>query len=823
MFKKFLPLIAAIFILSAISAVSSEKTAKASNEYNGQLVRMNGLSSLYYVAGDGKRYVFPNEKIYNSWFTNFDDVITLSQDELTVLPLGGNVLYRPGALLVKITTDPKVYAVSTGGVLRWIKTEAAAKALYGDSWAKLIDDVPDSFFTNYKIGDDIDDISDFDPNNELENTDSIDANHGLSTAHALQAHTRKCQFINNSRNCGTGSVLGVFDDGKTPSIKNIQISNQGKSGYIDLQDKITINFSEAIDPKSINSYLTAGDDYTTLDNNITGSVSVSLDGVVTIKGIASFDAGEVEDSGNFSVTLSLSSSGKSLTATLIAGTDIEISDEDFEDAAQIAGTVKDLTGNVMEDDDNIGQPSGTFGGKNINDGIEPFISAIEAYNGGNDDYIDIKDEIRITFSERIDGESINKNLIKGGSVDDIEYDETGGVSVDDDGILTVKNIARFYVGDVEDGGKFIVSLALDSEGKVLTAALKSGEAIALDNENLDDAKQIGGKMEDRDGNEMVDDPNINDPSGSFVENTVGGTNPYITYIKIYNYGYKGFIDIDDQIVITFSEEIDPKSINNGLSAGGTVDGIDLDETGGVYIDNNGIFTVTDILSFDVGEVKEGSYDLATKLSLSSNAKILTITITGGDSVEIKTENFSQIKQFGDTLEDENGDVMKTEYDIDNPNGTFGGDSTDTPPYIASIEIKNGNNADYIDIYDTITITFNEKVNPKSIHDDLKLGGYVRDVDDNDTGGVIVEDDGTLTISDIARFYVGSIEDDSEFEVKLSLNSTGNILTITLTDGDNVEINYEDFGGAEQTSGAIKDEDGNEMENDPRIDDPTGSF
>src|SRR3989339_420528 len=748
MFKKFLPLIAAIFILSAISAVSSEKTAKASNEYNGQLVRMNGLSSLYYVAGDGKRYVFPNEKIYNSWFTNFDDVITLSQDELTVLPLGGNVLYRPGALLVKITTDPKVYAVSTGGVLRWIKTEAAAKALYGDSWAKLIDDVPDSFFTNYKIGDDIDDISDFDPNNELENTDSIDANHGLSTAHALQAHTRKCQFINNSRNCGTGSVLGVFDDGKTPSIKNIQISNQGKSGYIDLQDKITINFSEAIDPKSINSYLTAGDDYTTLDNNITGSVSVSLDGVVTIKGIASFDAGEVEDSGNFSVTLSLSSSGKSLTATLIAGTDIEISDEDFEDAAQIAGTVKDLTGNVMEDDDNIGQPSGTFGGKNI---------------------------------------------------------------------------TRFYVGDVEDGGKFIVSLALDSEGKVLTAALKSGEAIALDNENLDDAKQIGGKMEDRDGNEMVDDPNINDPSGSFVENTVGGTNPYITYIKIYNYGYKGFIDIDDQIVITFSEEIDPKSINNGLSAGGTVDGIDLDETGGVYIDNNGIFTVTDILSFDVGEVKEGSYDLATKLSLSSNAKILTITITGGDSVEIKTENFSQIKQFGDTLEDENGDVMKTEYDIDNPNGTFGGDSTDTPPYIASIEIKNGNNADYIDIYDTITITFNEKVNPKSIHDDLKLGGYVRDVDDNDTGGVIVEDDGTLTISDIARFYVGSIEDDSEFEVKLSLNSTGNILTITLTDGDNVEINYEDFGGAEQTSGAIKDEDGNEMENDPRIDDPTGSF
>jgi hypothetical protein len=104
----------------------------ATGNYNGKIVKMDGLSSLYYVAANGKRFVFPNSKIFASWFSNFDDVVTLPQSELTALPLGGNVRYRPGIMLVKITTDPKVYAVSKGGVLRWVKSEGIAKALYGE-------------------------------------------------------------------------------------------------------------------------------------------------------------------------------------------------------------------------------------------------------------------------------------------------------------------------------------------------------------------------------------------------------------------------------------------------------------------------------------------------------------------------------------------------------------------------------------------------------------------------------------------------------------------------------------------------------------------
>src|SRR3990167_3673664 len=80
------------------------------------IIKGESQSTLYYYAADGKRYAFPNDKVYFSWFTNFDDVVELSDEELAQIPLGGVVHYRPGVLLVKIQTDSKVYAVSNKGV-----------------------------------------------------------------------------------------------------------------------------------------------------------------------------------------------------------------------------------------------------------------------------------------------------------------------------------------------------------------------------------------------------------------------------------------------------------------------------------------------------------------------------------------------------------------------------------------------------------------------------------------------------------------------------------------------------------------------------------
>lgn len=123
----------------------------ASAAMTGDLIKASG-PAVYYYASDMKRYVFPNERTYFSWYRDFSSVKTISDTELASIMIGGNVTMRPGTNLVKITTDPKVYAVTKGGVLHWIESEAVAVALFGSNWAQRVVDVPDAFFVNYTVG-----------------------------------------------------------------------------------------------------------------------------------------------------------------------------------------------------------------------------------------------------------------------------------------------------------------------------------------------------------------------------------------------------------------------------------------------------------------------------------------------------------------------------------------------------------------------------------------------------------------------------------------------------------------------------------------------
>ena len=128
----------------------------------GGLIKGSG-SSVYYYGADSKRYVFPTEKTYFTWYTGFDGVRTVTDAELEAIAIGGNVTYRPGAKLVKITTDPKVYAVDVNGGLRWVQSEAVARELYGDGWTELVDDIPDAFFVNYNLSEPVMAATDFLP------------------------------------------------------------------------------------------------------------------------------------------------------------------------------------------------------------------------------------------------------------------------------------------------------------------------------------------------------------------------------------------------------------------------------------------------------------------------------------------------------------------------------------------------------------------------------------------------------------------------------------------------------------------------------------
>jgi hypothetical protein len=162
--------------LAAFLAPLTAQAAVAS----GDLIKAS-LPAVYYYGADGKRYVFPNEKTYKTWYSDFSSVKTITDDELAAITIGGNVTYKPGAKMVKITTDPKVYAVDAKGTLRWVKTEAIAIALYGSNWNTMIDDVPDAFFTNYTIGAEIASASDFDKVSAGAAATSINVDKGLAT------------------------------------------------------------------------------------------------------------------------------------------------------------------------------------------------------------------------------------------------------------------------------------------------------------------------------------------------------------------------------------------------------------------------------------------------------------------------------------------------------------------------------------------------------------------------------------------------------------------------------------------------------------------
>lgn len=147
-------------VLLFICAGVSPAQATVMGVYPGDLIKLQNDHDpktqedevVYYYDKDWFRRPFPNRKVYLSWYKDFSGVKELTKEQMAEIRLGGNIVYRPGTRLVKVPSIPKVYAVEPGGVLRWMETEAVAKALYGNDWAKRVDDVPESFFVNYREG-----------------------------------------------------------------------------------------------------------------------------------------------------------------------------------------------------------------------------------------------------------------------------------------------------------------------------------------------------------------------------------------------------------------------------------------------------------------------------------------------------------------------------------------------------------------------------------------------------------------------------------------------------------------------------------------------
>lgn len=135
---------------------------------SGDLIKGTG-TAVYYYGADAKRYVFPYQAAYSSWYgSTFSGVTTMTDAELIAIPFGGNVTARPGKLAQVVSMDspwmvmdPKVYAVEKGGVLRWVKTAALATSIFGATWESQIVAIPEALLTNFTIGAEINAAGDY--------------------------------------------------------------------------------------------------------------------------------------------------------------------------------------------------------------------------------------------------------------------------------------------------------------------------------------------------------------------------------------------------------------------------------------------------------------------------------------------------------------------------------------------------------------------------------------------------------------------------------------------------------------------------------------
>lgn len=140
---------------------------KAQAAVTGDLIKSPNSPAVYYLGNDGKKYAFPDDKVYYSWYQDFSTVQTVTLEEMQSYPFNGNVITRAGTKLLQfvainpdgtmIVDDPKVYALGPNGTRHWITTAEIAESLYGEDWESNIYPCPNYLFADYTLGADITD------------------------------------------------------------------------------------------------------------------------------------------------------------------------------------------------------------------------------------------------------------------------------------------------------------------------------------------------------------------------------------------------------------------------------------------------------------------------------------------------------------------------------------------------------------------------------------------------------------------------------------------------------------------------------------------
>ncbi len=144
------------------------------NQYLEDHVRVTSLSvefsegGLYQSPGTGIQYIVGGRRhaihpsgVFTSWFGTRppSNVSTVSDSSIARVPLGDNVLFRPGIPMRYASSDPRLFLTGTCGTLYPID-EIAAERLLGSGWEELVQNADEATVVSYQVRGwtDIDDL-----------------------------------------------------------------------------------------------------------------------------------------------------------------------------------------------------------------------------------------------------------------------------------------------------------------------------------------------------------------------------------------------------------------------------------------------------------------------------------------------------------------------------------------------------------------------------------------------------------------------------------------------------------------------------------------
>lgn len=250
-------LLLSIFII--ILAFPSVASSAGKTLPPGTIFKYKGVGTVYFVASDAKAYPFPDEATYFSWNPSFAKLKVVERKDVANVSMKSIITVKPGTRVIKFGNDPKLYAVSRGARLRWIKNEDVLTDLYSTTWRNYFITLPANRMNDYSIGEAIAKAGAYHKNDERTN---------VTISSELYA-----RGLNRKDTVGQSGVGVPLIKSLTESLKgSLKPAFTPQATYYTItalynEDKITLT------PKAYDDYMTV----TVGDYTVADGASITLD------------------------------------------------------------------------------------------------------------------------------------------------------------------------------------------------------------------------------------------------------------------------------------------------------------------------------------------------------------------------------------------------------------------------------------------------------------------------------------------------------------------------------------------------------------------